>query len=839
MKGHNLPECKAFSRKTLQERTQWLKKAGLCYRCLMQKHLAKEFKRKVKCTKCGSDRHLEMLHMDRKKRQEEEEVSSANANVGRKTFGGVSCSKIVLLNIFHPQRPDKIVKVYALIDEQSNASLISPKLVDELGITGTKEKYFLSTCSAKKETKYGRRVSGLTITSMNGVSKQLPTLVECDNIPTEKHEIPTTESVKQYDHLRDIAGEIPPLDTKAQVQLLIGRDAPEIMKVREVRNGPKGAPWAHKLAIGWTVCGRLCVNRQGGPVHVQTHRTVIHGSSGEVKHDVDIHSEIKSAYRSNDFYHEFIPCPNKFEVKECYEETENFNDVFQTTDRDNEPSMSIEDQRFVKVMQSEIHKNENGNWEMPLPLRNADVSFPNNRDQASSRMNSLLRTSKRKPQMERDYFEFMKKLLQRGHAIPVPDSKLINEKGLSGKTWYLPHFGVYHPRKPGKIRVVFDASAEFEGTSLNKELLSGPDILNNLSGILIRFRRNAVAVTCDIEQMFYNFFVKPEHRDLLRFLWFEDNDRMKKIIEYQMTVHLFGNTSSPAVAMFGLQKTADDGEEKFGHTAKDFVKNDFYVDDGLTSCSTSEEAINLIKNTQSMLATANIRLHKVASNSATVMEAIPPEDRVDNMQNLDFRRDPLPSQLSLGVMWNLQRDILTCRIDLPDKPFTRRGVLSVINSIYDPLGLATPVSLSGRLLLRQLTTTENGNKSLGWDDPLPIPFRRKWQNWKDSLIDLTKVSIPRCFLPVNSKLIRRVEIHAFSDASDGAIGIAVYLKLINQTGKINISLVFAQAKLAPKQATTIPRLELCAAVLAVKAVKWITRELKMDVDKIVFTLTQR
>ena len=239
--------------------------------------------------------------------------------------------------------------------------------------------------------------------------------------------------------------------------------------------------------------------------------------------------------------------------------------------------------------------------------------------------------------MERDYFEFMKKLLQRGHAIPVPDSKLINERGLSGKTWYLPHFGVYHPRKPGKIRVVFDASAEFEGTSLNKELLSGPDILNNLSGILIRFRRNAVAVTCDIEQMFYNFFVKPEHRDLLRFLWFEDNDRMKKIIEYQMTVHLFGNTSSPAVAMFGLQKTADDGEEKFGHTTKDFVKNDFYVDDGLTSCSTSEEAINLIKNTKSMLATANIRLHKVASNSATVMEAIPPEDRVDNMQNLDFR----------------------------------------------------------------------------------------------------------------------------------------------------------------------------------------------------------
>ncbi len=67
-KGHNLPECKAFARKTLQERTQWLKLAGLCFRCLMQKHLARDCKAVVKCTKCGSDRHLEMLHMKRKKR---------------------------------------------------------------------------------------------------------------------------------------------------------------------------------------------------------------------------------------------------------------------------------------------------------------------------------------------------------------------------------------------------------------------------------------------------------------------------------------------------------------------------------------------------------------------------------------------------------------------------------------------------------------------------------------------------------------------------------------------------------------------------------------------------
>lgn len=305
-----------------------------------------------------------------------------------------------------------------------------------------------------------------------------------------------------------------------------------------------------------------------------------------------------------------------------------------------------------------------------------------------------------------------------------------------------------------------------------------------------------------------------------------------------MTVHLFGNTSGPAVATFGLRKTADDGEEEFGHAANDFVCNDFYVDDGLTSCSNPDEAIDLVMNTQTMLATANLKLHKIASNAVEVMQALLPEDRIDSIQNLDLQRDPLPSQRSLGVMWNLQNDALTFSISLPEKPFTRRGVLSVINSIYDPLGLATPVTLPGRLLLRQLTILGNkkGNDSLplGWDDPLPTSLWKKWHEWTVGLYDLQDIMIPRCYLPQNSNEARKAEIHAFSDASHYAIGVAVYLKLTNQAEVSRVSLVFAQAKLAPKQATTIPKLELCAAVLASKAVKWITRELKLRIDKVIF-----
>ena len=132
---------------------------------------------------------------------------------------------------------------------------------------------------------------------------------------------------------------------------------------------------------------------------------------------------------------------------------------------------------------------------------------------------------------------------------------------------------------------------------------------------------------CDIEQMFHSFQVDPEHRDFLHFLWYEDNTPGKRIMEYQMNVHLFGNGPSPAVATFGLRKTAADGEEEFGENAAEFVHRNFYVDDGLASWPTTKEAIDLVTTTQAMLATANLKLHKVVSNSVEVMEAFPAEDR--------------------------------------------------------------------------------------------------------------------------------------------------------------------------------------------------------------------
>ena len=162
--GHELSECKKFAAKSLDERSEWILKAGLCYRCLSSGHVAKYCKRSVKCTICGDERHIALLHKVKPVDEadtETKKVESRCTSICNTREGGVSCSKTVLVDVFNKASPDHTRRVYAIIDEQSNCSMISSELADEFGADGPKEKYYLSTCSREKEEKYGRRVSGI------------------------------------------------------------------------------------------------------------------------------------------------------------------------------------------------------------------------------------------------------------------------------------------------------------------------------------------------------------------------------------------------------------------------------------------------------------------------------------------------------------------------------------------------------------------------------------------------------------------------------------------------------------------------------------------------------
>jgi len=165
-----------------------------------------------------------------------------------------------------------------------------------------------------------------------------------------------------------------------------------------------------------------------------------------------------------------------------------------------------------------------------------------------------------------------------------------------------------------------------------------------------------------------------------------------------------------------------------------------------------------------------------------------------------------------------------------------------MNSIYDPLGLAVPVVLEGKLLLQQLVLLGKKNtreKPLGWDDPLPETLLSQWQCWRNLLPHLENVSVPRCYHPAGFGNNVRREIHAFSDTSKDAIGASIYLQLTSDRGEISTTLLFGQSKVAPAQTTSIPHLELCAAVLASQAVDKIVKEIDMEINEITFYTDSR
>ena len=196
-------------------------------------------------------------------------------------------------------------------------------------------------------------------------------------------------------------------------------------------------------------------------------------------------------------------------------------------------NMSQEDLKFIENLQNGTEF-VGGHYQVPLPFRKGEINLPNNRSQAENRFACLERKLSRDPQFKQDYMKFINELILKGYAR---ESTSAVE---AGKCWYLPHHGVYHPNKPGKIRVVFDLSAEFHGTSINKALLSGPNLTNQIVGVLLHFREEQIAVTGDIEAMYHQMKVPENQRCFLQFLWWKDSNSSKVIVDHEMTTHVFG-----------------------------------------------------------------------------------------------------------------------------------------------------------------------------------------------------------------------------------------------------------------------------------------------------------
>ena len=249
-------------------------------------------------------------------------------------------------------------------------------------------------------------------------------------------------------------------------------------------------------------------------------------------------------------------------------------------------------------------------------------SFPNNYNMALKRFNMLKQRLKRDPDLRKKYEDTIITYIQKGYA-----KKLSKEEAckVSERTWYLPHHPVFNKNKPEKFRIVFDAAAEYNGNSLNKALLTGPDLLNSLVGVLLQFRNYRVAFSADIEAMYHQVQVTPDDADALRFLWLDVNSD-EKPNTYQMLVHIFGGKDSPSCANYAVRRAASDHGSKFDEAVAECVNRSFYMDDLLKSVETEEEAISIIKQLIELMQIGEFNLTKFQSNRKEVLDCLPPQN---------------------------------------------------------------------------------------------------------------------------------------------------------------------------------------------------------------------
>ncbi|XP_032226970.1 uncharacterized protein LOC116610275 [Nematostella vectensis] len=394
----------------------------------------------------------------------------------------------------------------------------------------------------------------------------------------------------------------------------------------------------------------------------------------------------------------------------------------------------------------------------------------------------------------------MSDLTEKSYAQKVPPKDLKKENA-----FYLIHFPIMPtPSKP-KVCVVYDCQAKYKGTSLNDEILQGPDLANSLVGVLTRFRREPIAFMSDIETMFYQVRVQERDRNYLRYLWWPDGNLQAEPEKYQMLVHQFGCVSSPSCANYALKKTAEDHKADYHPSVIQAVEKSFYVDDCLHSTPTEAEAVRLATDLRELLARGGFRLTKFVSNSKELLSSLPESERTTSVKDLDF--DPHLTERELGVQWNVNSDTFSFKINQKEKPTNRRA----------------------KAILQDLC-----RQGLGWDDEIPDAAKAKRETWLQDLPKLEGFSIPRSFKYLNSEEIVKYELHHFSAASSTGYGAVSYLRQIYANGKSSYSLVMAKSRLAPLKAMTIPRMELSASVLATSLDKMITQEIDLPLAKSTF-----
>ena len=453
--------------------------------------------------------------------------------------------------------------------------------------------------------------------------------------------------------------------------------------------------------------------------------------------------------------------------------------------------LSKDEQYCEELFEKTTTRASDGKFVVRIPFKSNIKDLGPSFHSTEKRFLSLERQLLKNPVLKAQYSSVINEYIDSGHATEVDEIEV-------DKMHFLPHHAVFKmSSSTTKVRVVFDGSAKTEsGLSLNDCQFTGPTLQRDLFSILLSFRQHLIAVTADCAKMYRQVWVDDTHRNRQCILWRTDPKERIKVLKLNTVT--FGLTSSSYLATKCLQSLACQNRFSFPH-ASDVIFYDFYMDDLISGADSVEQARELGSSVRAILAQAGFPLRKFTSNDPTVFQDYP-GDTVD----LQFKD---ATSKALGISWSPKSDYLEYNVtfDVCSLPLTKRNVLSNLSKVFDPLGLVSPLLITGKILMQEIW-----KRKLEWDEVLSDSLQRSWLEFTRSLSQTPKLRIPRyVFAPKNV----RIELHGFSDASIRAYGACIYLRVVYSDMTMKTNLLCSKSRVCPIKPVTLPRLELSAAVL--------------------------